>query len=77
MACDGAGCHECENGQVQIKGCPQTYCREIVSAIGLIDLFEKGLPPISGGTLDQSVWFLEAAKVLSNEESLAKMEATK
>jgi hypothetical protein len=58
-----------------IEGCPQKYCREIVPAIGLIDLFEKGLPPIAGGTLDQAVWFLEAAKVLSNEEALAKTEA--
>lgn len=42
----------------------------------MIDLFEKGLPPIAGGTLDQSVWFIEAARILSNEEALAKREAT-
>jgi hypothetical protein len=44
--------------------------------VQLIDLFEKGLPPIAGGTLDQSVWFLEAVKVLSNEEALARQQAS-
>jgi hypothetical protein len=43
--------------------------------VQLIDLFEKGLPPIAGGTLDQSVWFLEAVKVWSNEEAQAKAQA--
>ena len=51
------------------------FCKEIVPAVGLIELFEKGLPPIAGGTLDQAVWFLEAAKVLRNEEALCRMEA--
>jgi hypothetical protein len=44
--------------------------------VQLIDLFEKGLPPIAGGTLDQAVWFLEAVKVLHNEEALAKQQAS-
>jgi hypothetical protein len=44
--------------------------------VQLIDLFEKGLPPIAGGTLDQSVWFLEAVKVLGSEEALARQQAS-
>jgi hypothetical protein len=58
-------------------GCPQTFCKEIIPVLGLIDLFEKGLPPINGGTLDQSAWFIEASRVLASEEALAKMEASK
>lgn len=42
----------------------------------MIDLFKNGLPPVAGGTLDQSVWFLEAAKILGSEEAQAKHEAT-
>ena len=75
QACDGRGCDDCNHGRVKIDGCPQKYCREIVAAIQLIDLFGKGLPPVAGGTLDQSVWFLEAVKVLSSEEALAKAES--
>jgi hypothetical protein len=72
--CDGVGCEECKDGHIQIEGCPNTYCREISSTIGLIDLYEKGLPPVAGGALDQSVWFVEAAKVMSNEEAKVKAE---
>jgi hypothetical protein len=73
--CGGIGCDGCTQGFIRIEGCPQQYCKEIVPAIGLIDLFEKGLPPITGGALDQSVWFLEAARILGNEETQAKNEA--
>ena len=73
--CDGHGCDECNQGQIRIDGCPQQYCKEIVQSIGLIDLFNKGLPPVAGGTLDQSVWFLEAVNVLSNAETQAKNDA--
>jgi hypothetical protein len=54
-----------------IRGCPNHYCREVADAIPLMDLFEKGLPPISGGTLDQSASFLEACRIFRNEETLA------
>ena len=35
----------------------------------MFDLFEKGLPPISGGVLDQSVSFIHAAQFFESEES--------
>jgi len=40
----------------------------------MIELFEKGLPPVSGGVLDQSASFIEAAKYYANEDQLAKAE---
>jgi len=77
QSCGGRGCDECgQAGRIKIEGCPQQFCKEIVQSVQLIDLFEKGLPPIAGGTLDQSVWFLEAVKVLSNEEALARQQAS-
>lgn len=73
-ACNGAGCTHCNDGHVDILGCPQRECSSIVDAVELIDLFRKGLPPVSGGTLDQSVWFLDAARILEHEEAKLKAE---
>jgi hypothetical protein len=44
-----------------------------VPAIELIDLFEKGLPPVSGGVLNQSASFLNAAKYFDQQNQLAKL----
>jgi len=30
----------------------------------LADLFESGLPPVAGGALNQTAWFLDAAREL-------------
>lgn len=68
-SCDGEGCDECRLGQITISGCPNEYCSPVATAATLIDLFEKGLPPVAGGALDQSVWFLEAARILRNDEA--------
>lgn len=73
--CNGAGCEECAFGDFVVKGCPNEYCSSVVSAASLVDLFEKGLPPIAGGALDQSVWFLEAARILRNDEAQIRAEA--
>ncbi len=73
-ACDGAGCDRCDHGDVKINGCPQDECASVVSAIRMFDLFEKGLPPISGGVLDQSACFIEAAQLFRSEEEAAKAE---
>jgi hypothetical protein len=40
----------------------------------MVELFEKGLPPITGGVLDQSASFLAAAKYYEHEEQLAKAD---
>jgi hypothetical protein len=74
-ACDGGGCNECTFGMVRIDGCPNAYCREMVPLVELADLFEKGIPPIAGGALDQSAWFLKAVKILSSDESEIKAKA--
>jgi hypothetical protein len=47
----------------------------MIDAIDVIDLFEKGLPPVAGGVLDQSAAFINAAKFFHNEKQLAKAES--
>jgi hypothetical protein len=39
-----------------------------VTSIDLIDLFGKGMPPISGGVLDQSASFIDAVQFFESEE---------
>jgi hypothetical protein len=47
----------------------------MVPLVELADLFEKCIPPIAGGALDQSAWFLKAVKILSSDESEIKAKA--
>jgi len=45
-----------------------------VSSLDLFDLFNKGLPPIAGGVLDQSIGFIEAAQFFESEEGKVRNE---
>jgi hypothetical protein len=54
---------------VTILGCPNKYCASVVRLAKLADLFEKGLPPVAGGALDQSAWFIDAVQVLAADEA--------
>ena len=38
------------------------------------DLYEKGLPPIAGGVLDQAAWFIDAASFIWSEQAVQKRE---
>jgi hypothetical protein len=51
-----------------IDGCPNAFCRSIVNSIDLIDMLGKGMPPVAGGMLDQSVSFIHAAQFFEQEE---------
>jgi hypothetical protein len=73
--CNGSGCSHCAQGSVRIQGCPNRFCRPIVDVIGLCDLYQKGLPPVSGGALDQAVWFVDAQRFLELDELMIKAEA--
>lgn len=72
--CDGTGCSHCVEGVFSLDGCPNSYCGKMVALIDLIDLFGKGLPPISGGTLDQSVSFIQAVAFFESEERKVRNE---
>lgn len=73
-SCNGFGCDECKDGCFEIDGCPNAFCKGTVNAIDLFDLFEKGLPPVSGGVLDQSVSFIAAAQFFDSEERRIRNE---
>ena len=70
--CSGLGCESCSDGDFSIDGCPNSFCSEMVPAIEMIELFAQGLPPVSGGSLDQSAWFVAAARQFKSEEAQAK-----
>jgi hypothetical protein len=73
--CNGEGCDQCAHGEFRIVGCPNAFCKDMGPVVELCDLFEEGLPPIAGGSLDQSAWFIEAARRLKNEEARIRKEA--
>ena len=43
--------------------------------VRLADLFDKGMPPVAGGALDQSAWFLDAVGIFRHDEAQVKAEA--
>ena len=73
-SCDAEGCEECTEGVFDLDGCPNAFCSQVVTSIDMIDLFEKGLPPITGGVLDQSASFIAAASFFQSEESKVRNE---
>ena len=73
-SCNGLGCKECDDGYFEIDGCPNTYCSGTIDAIDLFDLFEKGLPPVTGGVLDQSASFISGSQYFGNEERRVRNE---
>jgi hypothetical protein len=67
--CNGEGCSECQMGMIQIIGCPNRYCSTVADVVRMSEFFDKGLPPVAGGLLDQSAWFLDAVSVLRRDEA--------
>lgn len=72
-SCSGYGCEHCKDGQVEI-GCPRQETSGMVSLCEAIDLFHEGLPPVAGGSLDQSASFVEAARALKRQEERIEIE---
>jgi len=62
-ACGGRG--EYEVG-VPIE---QYVDRETWKLLTYARLYEKGLPPVAGGALDQTAWFIEACTFVWNEQA--------
>lgn len=55
--------------------CPIVFVTDDVwECIRFARLFEKGLPPIAGGVLDQAGGFIRACEFIWNEERHWKME---
>lgn len=75
--CEGTAieCESCNmTGEFKVTCCPNEYVGDVRNAIPLFDLFAKGMPPISGGVLDQANWFVAAYRTLQQEESAVMAE---
>jgi hypothetical protein len=72
-ACEGEGCEECKEGQIDITECPlEMITEDVWQIIRFAELYEKGLPPIAGGVLEQAKVFIDAAQFVMNEKTYWK-----
>jgi hypothetical protein len=56
-----------------IECCPlEIVGVESWETIAMVDLFEKGHPPVGGGTLDQTQNFLKAAAFIISDKTFLK-----
>lgn len=77
--CEEAGCGDCgQAGFFSLTDCPKKLVDwELVQAIRYAELFGKGLPPVAGGSLDQSAWFVSLYSAFEYETNLAEAEQYK
>lgn len=55
----------CDGGQFAVAACPLEYVSQPVwELVGLADLWEKGIPPVAGGALDQTAYFVASAQIV-------------
>lgn len=73
--CGDRGCKYCnDTGEILIVGCPlKVIPAEIWDIIELAELYEKGLPPIAGGSLDQMRAFVAAFRIVTQEKARHKI----
>ena len=72
--CGGEGCGDCDDkGILAITCCPLDYITDDVwEVIRFAELYEKGLPPVAGGALDQAGSFIEASVFVMRENDYWK-----
>lgn len=59
---------------VKIQGCPTEFAASVFNTVRVIEFFQKGMPPIQGGVLDQSASFLRAVSFFDRDEQELKHE---
>jgi len=71
IGCGGKGCSECnDSGTIKITCCPlELITNDVWEVIEYAELYERGLPPIAGGALDQAQNFLVACRFIFREKS--------
>ena len=68
LSCDGTGCDECDHGTIDIACCPMLLVTEdVLEVMEYAELYEKGLPPVAGGALDQAKSFTDACRIIWQE----------
>lgn len=72
--CNGVGCNECVDGEMEINECPQKFVgNEMIKAINLAGMCGQGDWPVEGGLLKQAAWFLDLKRTMDSEQN--KIEA--
>lgn len=73
ITCGGKGCDECKNGNIEITDCPlKIITPDIWEIIEYAELYEKGIPPLAGGALDQIKNFTDACRMIFQEQNYWK-----
>ena len=79
--CDGRidGCRLCVKdgrpGELEITRCPlDDIAPDAMECLELVALFREGLPPVAGGTLDQTESFLQAALFVWSDQNEAEAQ---
>lgn len=54
--------------------CPAEYVGGFWEVIEYAELFEKGLPPIAGGAMDQTRWFVSACRLIWADQAYWKRQ---
>lgn len=74
-ACNGAGCEECNAGRIEIRQCPlELITPDVWDTLHYAALYEKGLPPLAGGSLDQAYNFTQSARIIWADQGRYKQE---
>jgi hypothetical protein len=75
-ACGGRGCEDCGlTGTFEVTCCPLEWVDgQIFEMIEMVEFYEKGIPPVAGGLLDQMAYFVKFASFTSAETRPYKRE---
>ena len=73
---DKDDCPECKGtGIFTVTRCPlDEVTQDVWDALDYADLYEKGLPPIAGGALDQAYAFTQACSFIWSEKARHEAE---
>jgi len=63
---------------MKVTDCPKRCLdADLVQAIRYSEFISEGLPPVAGGALDQSAWFMNFHAIYESEASQAQAERYK
>lgn len=75
-ACDGEGCGECDGGHVAVTACPRrSVPLPVWHLLTAVDRLAKGMPPVTGGWLDQAECFMQGVDLVRSEEAYWEAKA--
>lgn len=61
--CGSDGCDECKDGYIVYSSCPSRRLgRDVIDLVHDSEMYEKGIPPVSGGSHEQDAWFINASR---------------